>query len=113
MQLQEPGRLWVVSCKFCRGLDGSEDSGERRRFVPTPSARADQPEAPAGTSGRSDQLGSAGYVDERKLRLPQGSSGHLTEVDCWLVVSPACVRSVGRRSGLAMGGEPVLAGLYR
>ncbi|CAN7735001.1 hypothetical protein LJR241_008872 [Paraburkholderia hospita] len=28
--------------------------------------------------------------------------------DCWLAVSAACVRSVGRGSGLAMGGEPVL-----
>ncbi|ADG20769.1 IS5 family transposase [Paraburkholderia atlantica] len=42
----------------------------------------------------------------------KGRPATLTEVDCWFVVSPACVRSVGRGRGLAMGGKPVLAGLY-
>ncbi|MGF6537309.1 hypothetical protein OKW32_000595 [Paraburkholderia youngii] len=70
MHLQEPGRLWVVSCKFCLGLDGSKDSGARRRFVPASSARADQPEASARLADliNWDRLGtsmSASFVSRK------------------------------------------------
>ncbi|RKT20801.1 IS5 family transposase [Paraburkholderia sp. RAU2J] len=40
---------------------------------------------------------SASFVSHKR------SAGHITEADCWFVVFPACVRSVGRGSGLAMG----------
>src|ERR1700689_144590 len=106
--LQEPGILTRESCIFRRGADGSEDACSGGRFLPATAARTDQPEAPVDTFGRPDQLGTIGRIDERELRITQGSTSELAAPDCGAAVLAACVRSVRRRGRLAMGGEPVL-----
>src|SRR5262249_26978764 len=85
MHLQGPGRLWVVSCKFRRGLDGSKGSSERRRFVPAPSSEQINVKHPL--------VRLAGLINWDRL----GAS-----------MSASFVSRKGRP-----GGEPVLAGLHR
>src|ERR1700734_1933365 len=93
-ELQEPGTLTRESCIFRRGADGSEDTCAGTRFLPATAARTDQPEASVGAVGRTDQLGSAGRVDERELRVGQRSTCDLAAPDCGAAVFAACVRSV-------------------
>src|SRR5258705_3904004 len=111
-ELQEPGTLTRESCIFRRGADGSEDACDGGRFLPATAARTDQPEASAGAPDRPDQLGATGNIDARELRVGQRSTGELAAPDCGAAVFAARVRSVRRRGRLAMGGEPVLAGVH-
>ena len=51
-------------------------------FFRQPLREPDQPEAPVGRFGRPDQLGTIGRIDERELRITQGSTSELAAPDC-------------------------------
>src|SRR5262249_2885556 len=75
MHLQDLGRLFVVSCKLCRGLDGSEDSGERRRFVPASAANAEWANRVFGQVVRDGPVAVLGIADQlRPLRAQVSQS---------------------------------------
>lgn len=113
LDLQEGGILTRDSCKFRRGLDGSENADDRGGFLPPTAARADQCEASVGSAGRPDRLESVEHGDERKFRVTAGPAGNLASPDCGASVLAARIRPVGRGRGLAMAREPVLAGVHR